>query len=152
MTRVVRSSTVLVLWLVSACDTAETKLVDQHVKMMDRVAELEARVTALEGQVKALAEQSKPAAKGPEAVAPAGPTTWVVEITSGGLLLQEAPVTLADLEARLRDRRTSDPGLELSVKAAQSVETARVTQVLDAAKRAGVVKIGMATPGGEGKR
>ncbi|MFY0537808.1 ExbD/TolR family protein [Nannocystis pusilla] len=45
----------------------------------------------------------------------------------------------------LRERLTSQPGLALHVKADASVEYARVIEVMDRAKTAGVAKMAMVT-------
>lgn len=142
-------SAVLLALVASACDgVANKKLIEQHVELVARVTQLEVRVKLLESQVRAIEELGKRAAE----AAPAVPPTVTVDLMPDAVRLGAQAVTVAELETRLRERRAAEPGLVLSVAATADVAHARVVEVFDAARHAGIEKVGLTTPGGgEGK-
>ena len=58
------------------------------------------------------------------------------------LTLNELPVTLADLESRLTAARAAEPELAVLIRPHKDLPIQRLSEVLDATKRAGVKRIG----------
>lgn len=63
----------------------------------------------------------------------------------GSIHLDDRPMTLADLERELRALRTEDPDVVLHVEADRRAAVEPLVAVLDAARRAGVTGLTLAT-------
>lgn len=76
----------------------------------------------------------------------AKPKTKAVTITQdGSIFLDTYPVTLADLETRLRQYKAADPSLPIVVKADGLIQYQRVVDVLDMAGRLEITQLGLVT-------
>ncbi|HBC56540.1 MAG TPA: biopolymer transporter ExbD [Gammaproteobacteria bacterium] len=74
------------------------------------------------------------------------PRTKAVTITQdGSIYLDTYPVTLADLEARLRQLRAVDPELPVIIKADALIQYQRVVDVLDIMNRLEISQLGLVT-------
>lgn len=69
---------------------------------------------------------------------------------AGQLFLDDVPVTARQLEERLAEVGRQHPDTELQLRADQAVPYGRVVEIMGAAHRAGLVRIGFVaeTPGG----
>jgi len=78
------------------------------------------------------------------------PETVTISVDAQGLAhWDEVPVTEPELEARLREAATQEPQPELHIRGDRKAEYESVLQVMAAAQRAGVLKLGFVTePGG----
>ena len=77
---------------------------------------------------------------------PAPPVSIVLEYSAGGqLTINKQPVTLADLQARLSDTFRDRRDKTLFISADGSLPYGRVVHVIDAAKGAGVARVGVIT-------
>ncbi|MFZ6182687.1 ExbD/TolR family protein [Nannocystis pusilla] len=133
-----------------ACDSRALEAQTTRVQALeDRVHRLEAETAALTARMKSLdeerlrLEQIAKLPSLPPASASAPPASAVVEVKADGLRVGDETVDLDRFEALLRERVAATPGLALHVKADASVEYARVIEVMDRAKAAGVAKIAM---------
>lgn len=133
-----------------ACDSRALEAQTARVQALeDRVRRLEAETAALTARMNSFdearlrREQMARLAPLPPASTDAPPNSVVVEVGADGLRVGEEVVDLDRLEALLRERLGAQPGLALHVKADASVEHARVIEVMDRAKTAGVAKIAM---------
>ena len=61
---------------------------------------------------------------------------------SGGLFLNDRPVSAAELEQRLADSGRTQPDTEVQLRADQSVPYGRIVEVMGAAQKAGLNRIG----------
>ncbi|MDD2722615.1 MAG: biopolymer transporter ExbD [Methylovulum sp.] len=74
------------------------------------------------------------------------PKTKAVTITADGrIYLDTTPVTLAELENRLRQYKAADPKLPVVVKGDAAIQYERVIQVLDVVKRLEINNLGLVT-------
>ena len=67
---------------------------------------------------------------------------------NGDLYWNDEPVTPAILEAQLRVAAQKSPQPELQIRAEKTTQYQKVAEVMAAAKRSGMVKIGFLTTGG----
>ncbi|HVC59317.1 MAG TPA: biopolymer transporter ExbD [Acetobacteraceae bacterium] len=73
------------------------------------------------------------------------PKTKVIAVTAQGqILLDAVPVTISELEARLRDLKAITPDLPVIVKGDRAVQYEKIMQVIDVCSRVGVQSIGLA--------
>jgi biopolymer transport protein ExbD len=89
--------------------------------------------------------------KGSSVVSLAVPKTKVISINSTGQIFIDAiPVSLAELEAKLRDAKAITPDLPLVIKGDRQAQYEKIMNVLDVAGRVGISSLGLAaqrTPG-----
>ncbi len=89
--------------------------------------------------------------KGSSAVSLAVPKTKVISVSSeGNLFLDTVPVTLAELDRRLRDLKAVTPDLPIVLKGDRVVQYQKIMDVLDLCGKVGISSIGLAsqrTPG-----
>ena len=64
---------------------------------------------------------------------------------SGQILLDQAPVTAAELKAKLKELKAADPGLGVVVKGADDTDYQTMIGVLDTLRQLDITKMGMAT-------
>lgn len=133
-----------------ACDARAVEAQTARVQALeDRVDRLAAETASLTARMKSLdeerlrLEQIAKLPSLPPASASAPPASVVVEVRADGLRVGDEAVDLDRFEALMRERLTGQPGLALHVKADASVEYARVIEVMDRAKAAGVAKMAM---------
>lgn len=85
----------------------------------------------------------------PKASAAAGkikPSTKAITIASEGTIyLDSFPVTLPELEARLRQAKSSDPNLPVVVRGDEKVEYKNVIAVLDLLSKLEITQLGLVT-------
>ncbi|WP_434421735.1 ExbD/TolR family protein [Nannocystis pusilla] len=134
-----------------ACDAKAVEAQKARVQALeDRVQRLEAETAALTARMKSIDDERlrlEQLAKAPSLPPASGapPASVVVEVRADDLRVGDEVVDLDRFEALLRERLGTQPGLALHVKADASVEYARVIEVMDRAKTAGVAKIAMVT-------
>jgi biopolymer transport protein ExbD len=76
----------------------------------------------------------------------AAPKTKAITInTSGQIFLDAFPVTIADLEARLRTEKANNPDVPIVVKGDAAVQYQKVMEVLDLLRRLELNKVGLVT-------
>lgn len=76
----------------------------------------------------------------------AKPQTRAVTITRDGAIYLDAyPVTLEELEQRLRTYKAANPALPVVLKADARTQYQKVTEVLEVAKRLDLTEIGLVT-------
>jgi biopolymer transport protein ExbD len=89
--------------------------------------------------------------KGSSVVSLAVPKTKVISVNSAGQVFIDAiPVSLAELEAKLRDAKAINPDLPIVLKGDRQSQYEKIMNVLDVVGRVGVSSIGLAaqrTPG-----
>lgn len=74
------------------------------------------------------------------------PKTKAITVDSGGRLFLDAyPVTLAELEERLRTEKALTPDFPVIVRGESSVQYARVVEVLDLLRRIELNQVGLVT-------
>ena len=84
--------------------------------------------------------------KASSAVSLVQPNTKAITINSGGQIYLDAyPVTLADLEARLRTAKAENPDTPIVVKGDATTQYGKVTEVLDLLRRIDLSKVGLVT-------
>ena len=84
--------------------------------------------------------------KASSAVNLVAPKTKAITInTQGQIYLDAYPVTLADLEARLRTAKAENPETPVVVKGDATVQYQKVTEVLDLLRRIELNKVGLVT-------
>ena len=72
------------------------------------------------------------------------PKTKVIALTNQGqILLDAVPVSLPELERRLRDLKAITPDLPVILKGDRTVQYEKIMQVLDICSRAGISSIGL---------
>ncbi|AJY71073.1 biopolymer transporter ExbD [Geobacter sulfurreducens] len=85
----------------------------------------------------------------PKASAAAGkikPSTKAITITSEGtIFLDSFPVTLAELETRLRQFKANDPNFPVVVRGDEKVEYKSVIEVLDLLSKLEITQLGLVT-------
>jgi biopolymer transport protein ExbD len=76
----------------------------------------------------------------------AKPRTKAITIRDDGQIFLDAyPVTMEELEARLRALRAADPELPVIIKGDAAVQYGRVVEVLDMLGRADITQLGLVT-------
>jgi biopolymer transport protein ExbD len=76
----------------------------------------------------------------------AKPQTKAVTIRSDGQIFLDAyPVTMAELEARLRGLKAADPELPVIVKGDAAVQYGKVVEILDLLGRLNITHLGLVT-------
>ena len=71
--------------------------------------------------------------------------TKIISVNNEGQLFIDAvPVSLAELEQRLRDDKAADPDLPIVLKGDRAVQYDKIMQVLDLCSRIGISSIGLA--------
>lgn len=74
------------------------------------------------------------------------PKTIAITVTTDGQIFMDAfPVTLADLETRLRNAKASNPDVPIVLKGDQSAQYGKVTEVLDLCRQLDLNKVGLVT-------
>lgn len=74
------------------------------------------------------------------------PKTKAITLNNAGQIFLDAyPVTLADLEARLRSEKAANPEVPIVVKGDATVQYQKVTEVLDLLRRLELNKVGLVT-------
>lgn len=74
------------------------------------------------------------------------PKTIAITVTNDGQIFMDAfPVTLADLETRLRNAKASNPDVPIVLKGDQTAQYGKVTQVLDLCRQLDLNKVGLVT-------
>ena len=89
--------------------------------------------------------------KGSSVVSLAVPKTKVIAVNSAGQVSIDAiPVSLAELEAKLRDAKAINPNLPIILKGDRQSQYEKIMNVLDVCGRVGITSLGLAaqrTPG-----
>ncbi|MFB0874343.1 MAG: biopolymer transporter ExbD [Sphingobium sp.] len=76
----------------------------------------------------------------------AKPKTIAITVNDQGQIFMDAyPVTLAELEARLRTEKATNPDVPIVLKGDQVVQYAKVMEVLDLLRTLELNKVGLAT-------
>lgn len=76
----------------------------------------------------------------------AKPQTKAITVTDGGqIFLDTYPVTMAELEQRLRDLRAANPQLPVVIKGDAKVQYEKVIAVLDLLGRLDITQLGLVT-------
>ncbi|MBB3980451.1 biopolymer transport protein ExbD [Sphingobium fontiphilum] len=84
--------------------------------------------------------------KASSAVNLAKPKTIAITVNDQGQVFMDAyPVTLAELEARLRTEKATNPEVPIVLKGDQVVQYGKVTEVLDLLRKLELNKVGLAT-------
>ena len=73
------------------------------------------------------------------------PRTKAVTITQDAIYLDAYPVSMAELETRLKQFKAQDPELPVVVKGDAKVDYERVVEVLDMMARIDITKLGLVT-------
>ena len=74
------------------------------------------------------------------------PKTKAITVNNSGQIFLDAyPVTLADLEARLRTEKATNPEVPIVVKGDATVQYQKVMEVLDLLRRLELNKVGLVT-------
>jgi biopolymer transport protein ExbD len=88
---------------------------------------------------------------GSSVVSLAVPKTKVISVNSAGQIFIDAiPVSLAELEAKLRDAKAITPDLPIVLKGDRASQYEKIMNVLDVIGRVGITSVGLAaqrTPG-----
>ena len=76
----------------------------------------------------------------------AQPKTIAITVSNDGQLFLDAfPVTLSDLETRLRNAKASNPDVPIVLKGDQAAQYGKVTEVLDLLRQLDLNKVGLVT-------
>jgi biopolymer transport protein ExbD len=74
------------------------------------------------------------------------PKTIAITVTNDGQIFIDAfPVTISDLETRLRNAKASNPDVPIVLKGDASAQYGKVTEVLDLCRQLGLNKVGLVT-------
>lgn len=74
------------------------------------------------------------------------PKTIAITVTTDGQIFMDAyPVTLADLETRLRNAKASNPEVPIVLKGDQTAQYGKITEVLDLCRQLDLNKVGLVT-------
>lgn len=74
------------------------------------------------------------------------PKTIAITVTNEGQIFMDAfPVTLADLEARLRNAKAGNPDVPIVLKGDQTAQYGKITEVLDLCRQLDLNKVGLVT-------
>jgi biopolymer transport protein ExbD len=83
--------------------------------------------------------------KGSSVVSLAVPKTKVISVNSAGQVFIDAiPVSLAELEAKLRDAKAITPDLPIVLKGDRQSQYEKIMNVLDVCGRVGITSLGLA--------
>jgi biopolymer transport protein ExbD len=83
--------------------------------------------------------------KGSSVVSLAVPKTKVISVNAGGQIFIDAiPVSLAELEAKLRDAKAITPDLPIVIKGDRQSQYEKIMNVLDVCGRVGITSLGLA--------
>ena len=84
--------------------------------------------------------------KASNAVSKIKPTTKAITLTSEGTIyLDSFPVTLAELETRLRQFKAADPNLPVIVRGDEKISYKSVIEVLDMLQKLEITQLGLVT-------
>jgi len=84
--------------------------------------------------------------KASAAVSKIKPTTKAITITAEGtIFLDSFPVTLSELETRLRGLKAADPSLPVLVRGDEKISYKNVIEVLDLLQRLEITQLGLVT-------
>ena len=84
--------------------------------------------------------------KASAAVSKIKPTTKAITITAEGtIFLDSFPVTLPELEARLRQYKAADPSLPVLVRGDEKISYKNVIEVLDLLQKLEITQLGLVT-------
>ena len=84
--------------------------------------------------------------KASAAVSKIKPTTKAITITAEGtIFLDSFPVTLSELEARLRQYKAADPNLPVLVRGDEKITYKNVIDVLDLLQKLEITQLGLVT-------
>ena len=84
--------------------------------------------------------------KASAAVSKIKPTTKAITITAEGtIFLDSFPVTLSELEARLKQLKAADPSLPVLVRGDEKISYKNVIEVLDLLQRLEITQLGLVT-------
>lgn len=84
--------------------------------------------------------------KASAAVSKIKPTTKAITITSEGtIFLDSFPVTLSELETRLRGLKAADPNLPVLVRGDEKISYQKVIEVLDLLQKLEITQLGLVT-------
>lgn len=84
--------------------------------------------------------------KGSSVVSLAVPKTKVISVsTQGQVFLDTVPVTMAELDHRLRDLKAVTPDLPIVLKGDRAVQYEKIMAVLDLCSKVGISSIGLAS-------
>ena len=82
--------------------------------------------------------------KGSAAQSLAVPKTKVIAVTNQGqIMLDAVPVSMPELERRLRDLKAVTPDLPVILKGDRTVQYDKIMQILDICSRAGISSLGL---------
>ena len=74
------------------------------------------------------------------------PKTIAITVNQEGQIFMDAfPVTIADLETRLRGAYAANPEVPIVLKGDQTAQYGKVTEVLDLCRQIGLSKVGLVT-------
>ncbi|ABQ26785.1 ExbD/TolR family protein [Geotalea uraniireducens] len=74
------------------------------------------------------------------------PTTKAITITGDGTIyLDSFPVTISDLESRLRQAKASDPNLPVVVRGDEKISYKNIIEVLDLLQKLEITQLGLVT-------
>ena len=80
------------------------------------------------------------------AVSKIKPTTKAITITAEGtIFLDSYPVTLGELETRLRQAKASDPNLPVVVRGDEKISYKNIIEVLDLLQKLEITQLGLVT-------
>jgi len=80
------------------------------------------------------------------AVAAVKPSTKAISITADGVIyLDSFPVSLAELEVRLRQLKAANPGFPVVIKGDEAIAYRKVIEVLDLLQRLEISQLGLVT-------
>ena len=84
--------------------------------------------------------------KASAAVSKIKPSTKAITITAEGtIFLDSFPVTLSELEARLKQLKAADPSLPVLVRGDEKISYKNVIEVLDLLQRLEITQLGLVT-------
>lgn len=74
------------------------------------------------------------------------PKTIAITVNNEGQIFMDAfPVTIADLETRLRNAKASNPDVPIVLKGDQTAQYGKITEVLDLCRSLDLSKVGLVT-------
>lgn len=84
--------------------------------------------------------------KASSAVSLAQPETIAITVSDDGQVFMDAfPVTISDLEVRLRNAKATNPDVPIVLKGDQAAQYGKVTEVLDLLRQLDLNKVGLVT-------
>lgn len=76
----------------------------------------------------------------------AQPKTIAITVSNDGQIFMDAfPVTLSDLEVRLRNAKANNPDVPIVLKGDQAAQYGKITEVLDLCRQLDLSKVGLVT-------